>query len=218
MDEAAYIKKNREFLIENGSDLFQPIVHQKIEELSLGKGKKDGELRRLARILIKKGNHIDKAQKSSYCTEIFNSSKNTIPTRILDIKFIGPATFSRVAEKSESIARITSTQEIDKIILHLDDENLEKQLLFDNEHLRKKILNKVPKEYHNLLGSFSKYGSDLLPENRHNDYQICLNDGVKREDLGYSPFYKMSLDELKICHKYITDNLKNGFIETSSAP
>lgn len=28
----------------------------------------------------------------------------------------------------------------------------------------------------------------------------------------------MSLDELKICRKYITENLKKGFIETSSAP
>lgn len=28
----------------------------------------------------------------------------------------------------------------------------------------------------------------------------------------------MSSDELKICRKYITENLKKGFIETSSAP
>ncbi|KAI6244830.1 hypothetical protein HI914_07084 [Erysiphe necator] len=108
MGRTAYLQRNPEFVIENSNDLLQQKIHQKNEGSSLEKSKKYGELRRSARILIKKENYVDKTQISSCCSDTTNPSKNLMPTQILDLKYVGPATFSRIAEKSESIARITS--------------------------------------------------------------------------------------------------------------
>lgn len=77
----------------------------------------------------------------------------------------------------------------------------------------------MPPEYHEYLDVFSKAESDQLSSfrPRHN-HKIELLEGSRPEDLGFSPLYRMTADELEACRKYITENLHKGFIESSDAP
>lgn len=99
MERTAYLHREPELLLENDNDSLQQKLHQKNEESSLGKDNKHSELRRSARILMKKRNYIDEIQKPSCGTDHIDSSKDLMPTQILDIRFVRPATFSRIAEK-----------------------------------------------------------------------------------------------------------------------
>jgi len=59
----------------------------------------------------------------------------------------------------------------------------------------------------------------MLPKYRggYNDYYIYIEAGKRPEDLGYSPLYKISLDELEVYREYILENLEKSFIELSTA-
>lgn len=102
------------------------------------------------------------------------------------------------------------------LIFEIRLEDIGQQLPFVEEELSRKILDKVPQEYYDLLRISSKYNSGQISTYRYIDHRINLREAVKTEQLGYSPFYKMSLDESEACRKYITKNLQ-GFIEGSSA-
>ena len=60
----------------------------------------------------------------------------------------------------------------------------------------------------------------MLPKYRggYNDHYIYVEAGKRPEDLGYSPLYKILLDELEVYREYILKNLEKGFIELSTTP
>lgn len=138
--------------------------------------------------------------------------------QFIDVAVVGAVAFSQVAHENPNIDT-TTLHEIDKIILDKVDERRQDQLPYDEEELRRKAFEQVPEEYHHELNQFSKHDSDILAPHRYIDHKIKLNEGVVPEDsLGYSALYKMSLEELEAARKYITENLKKGFIESSNAP
>jgi len=49
------------------------------------------------------------------------------------------------------------------------------------------------------------------------DYKIKLVNGVKFEDLGFSPLYKIIIKELEVYLKYVNKNLAKGFIKIVKA-
>lgn len=50
------------------------------------------------------------------------------------------------------------------------------------------------------------------------NYYIELDKGRLPDELRYNPLYKMLLKEAKAYKKYIVDNLRKGFIESSYTP
>lgn len=113
-------------------------------------------------------------------------------------------------EKTGSQVQVSSIHEIDKFIDDKRDEgNREDEETF-------KL---IPDEYHDLVRTFSKEDSNVLPPNRPRaDHKIEFIPDKSASDLGYSPLYKMSLDELEAVREYLVDNLRKGFIEPSDAP
>src|SRR6187399_2310945 len=79
---------------------------------------------------------------------------------------------------------------------------------------------RIPAAYNDFLDVFSKTDSNTLLKYRggYDNYYIYVEAGKHPEDLGYSPLYKMSLDELEVYREYILENLEKGFIELSTAP
>ena len=73
----------------------------------------------------------------------------------------------------------------------------------------------LPSEYHEFLDVFSKKEADKLPGRRSHDHKIPLMNG---KEPTYGPLYGMSRDELLVLQKYLTENLKKGFIRSSSSP
>jgi len=76
---------------------------------------------------------------------------------------------------------------------------------------------KLPPEYHDLLGTFSRKEADKLPRHRAYDHRIELLPG-KEEGHGFGPLYGMSRNELLVLKKYLEDNLSKGFIRASRSP
>ncbi|ESZ92702.1 hypothetical protein SBOR_6914 [Sclerotinia borealis F-4128] len=75
----------------------------------------------------------------------------------------------------------------------------------------------VSDKYTSFHDVFSKQESNILPPHRTYDHTITFENSTKTS-LGYSPLYKMSIDELEAVKTYLTDNLAKGFIEPSQAP
>lgn len=138
----------------------------------------------------------------------------------IDVAVIGAVAFSRLAHENPlgNPIDVTTLHEIDKLILDRKEERLTEQLPHDEDALREAAFKLVPPEYHDELRNFSKHDSDILAPHRYIDHKIKLQDGVNPESLGFSGLYKMSLEELEAARKYITENLKKGFIESSNAP
>lgn len=118
-----------------------------------------------------------------------------------------------------SPVEVTSLHEICSLIetrkLEQDDNGLED----DDDALREKVLSTVPQEYHDFQDVFSKVRSDRLSPSRPGiDHKIELTEGARPEDLNYTPLYKLSLEELEACKRYIEENLDKGFIVPSQSP
>lgn len=136
-----------------------------------------------------------------------------------DIAVVSAHAFLLSADKSHM--GVTSLYEIDRFIEDKQKEERHKDLQDDEEELRQKVLRQVLTlpEYHEYLDVFSKAESDQLSSFRPRHYhKIELLEGSRPEDLGFSPLYRMTADELEACRKYITENLHKGFIESSDAP
>lgn len=66
---------------------------------------------------------------------------------------------------------------------------------------------------------FSKAESDQLSSFRPRyNHKIKLLEGLRPENLGFSPLYRITANELEAYRKYITENLHKGFIKSSDAP
>ena len=70
-------------------------------------------------------------------------------------------------------------------------------------------LSAIPLKYDAFVDLFSKKKADKLPTHRTYDHEILLEPG---KALSFSPIYKLSLIELEVMQKYITENLRKGFI------
>jgi Reverse transcriptase (RNA-dependent DNA polymerase)/Retroviral aspartyl protease len=76
-------------------------------------------------------------------------------------------------------------------------------------------LSAIPEEYHDFADVFSKAKADTLPPHRPYDLKIELEDGAK-PPLG--PMYSLSQTELHALREFIDENLRTGFIRSTSSP
>jgi len=130
-----------------------------------------------------------------------------------DIAIIGAVAFTQLAHRDREAVGCTSLHEVDKLV----ESKIADSMPRDEEDLRRKAAEAIPECYHDYFDMFSKAESDDLPPRRTQvDHKIEL--ATKPEELGYSPLYKLSLEELEAARKYITDNLRKGFIVPSDAP
>ena len=133
----------------------------------------------------------------------------------IDIAAIGAAPFQRHLKKKDTEVFIASLSEIDRII----EEKREKDRQKEDHYEEELVQQLLPKQYQEYADVFSKAASDELPPRRANDYRIELEDGKTAErEVGYSPLYKQTAEELEAARDYIVDNLHKGFIGPSAAP
>ena len=72
----------------------------------------------------------------------------------------------------------------------------------------------IPPEFHDFLPLFSKLEAEKLPPHRYIDHEIKLLPGTKPP---FGPMYEMSDAEQKMLKIWIDDNLRKGFIRSSSS-
>ena len=125
----------------------------------------------------------------------------------IDIAMIGACAFNRHLRDKDSQVFMTSLYEIDQII-----ESKKAEVPAEEAA---ELRQQVPECYHEYLDVFSKTASDTLPPPRPYDHKIELDSEMT---LGYSPLYKMSLEELEAAKEYILENLAKGFIVNSHSP
>src|SRR5204863_5784585 len=133
----------------------------------------------------------------------------------VDIYCIGAVGFYRTLIKPDTESFITSLYEIDWIIEEKEAEAIQADSAreeFDNEKL---INQKLPCQYHDLRDVFSKAASDILPPHCKYDLKIELE---RDHNLGFSPLYQYTAEELRTCKQYLVENLSKGFIDASQAP
>jgi predicted aspartyl protease len=136
----------------------------------------------------------------------------------LDMEVLDVATFTKLTNDEGMESFVITLEEIDRFIQDKRDAR-SSGLEDDTPEDRESILRAVPPAYADYLDVFSKARSDeLAPFRVGVDHRIELLPGARPEDLHYSPLYKMSLEELEACRKYIIDNLSKDFITSSSAP
>ena len=89
-------------------------------------------------------------------------------------------------------------------------EDYEKFMKEKPEYTRKKLLEKVPKKYHNMINVFMKRNADMLPKHQDEDHSIQLEEGKNPPFVqNYRP---LSDQENKAMIKYIQKYLEKGFI------
>lgn len=86
----------------------------------------------------------------------------------------------------------------------------------DEELERVELVYRLPPKLQDLADAFSKINADKLPPRRDYDHKIEITENA--EPLRTAPLYKMSEAELEALKAYLVENLKKGFIESSSAP
>src|SRR5277367_5336065 len=133
----------------------------------------------------------------------------------VDIYCIGTVGFYRTLTKPNVTPFVTSLYEIDRIIEQKEIEAIREdsaQQELTNEEL---IEQKLPQQYHDFKDVFSKAASDALAPHREYDLKIELE---KDYNLGFSPLYQHSTEELRAYKQYLVDNLSKGFIALSQSP
>jgi len=128
---------------------------------------------------------------------------------IIDICEISAPAFALNIRRAENYIFSTTIYEINQ---HIEDRTQKATEDDADESLK----NSLPRTYHQYLDVFSKAESDKLPPFRKGvDHKITLD---KDLELGYSPLYRMTLEELQAMKKYLDENLEKGFITPSEAP
>jgi predicted aspartyl protease len=128
----------------------------------------------------------------------------------IDIAMIGAAGFALNLRRKENEFFTVSIHELSR---HIDERHAEEHELSPDELVAKHL----PDLYRHQEDVFSKDASDKLPPRRHIDHKIKLQQGVDTNQLGFSPLYRMTLDELEAMKKYLDENLAKGFIVPSNA-
>ena len=98
----------------------------------------------------------------------------------------------------------------DKEAEEIRAESARKEL--ENQEL---IEQKLPSQYYDFKDVFSKAASDQLAPHRLYDLKIELE---KNTNLGFSPLYQYSAEELRTCKQYLVENLSKGFVAQSQSP
>jgi ubiquinone biosynthesis protein COQ9 len=70
----------------------------------------------------------------------------------------------------------------------------------------------IPNAYINYANVFLKEALNMLPPHRLYNHKIILE---AKNNLGYSPLYKIIAKELEITKQYLVNNLNKGFIAPS---
>ena len=128
----------------------------------------------------------------------------------IDIAMIGAAGFALNLRRKENEFFTVSIHELSR---HIDERHAEEHELSPDELVAKHL----PDLYRHQEDVFSKDASDKLPPHRHIDHKIKLRQDVDTNQLGFSPLYRMTLDELEAMKKYLDENLAKGFIVPSNA-
>jgi hypothetical protein len=110
---------------------------------------------------------------------------------------------------------ITSLYEIDRLIEQKEIEEFERKSAMEELADEEQITQKLPSQYSNFRDVFSKVASNKLAPHRKYDLKIELEG---KPDLGFSPLYQYSTEELQACKQYLIENLNKGFIDSSQAP
>ncbi len=76
-------------------------------------------------------------------------------------------------------------------------------------------LSAIPQEYHDFADVFSKAKANKLPPHRPYDLKIELEGGATPP---HGPIYSLSQVELQALREFIDENLRAGFIRSSSSP
>lgn len=178
------------------------------------------ELTRLAEVnTVQSGvtKMVEQARQNKLRTEqVQNGSRTKLKKLNIDICEINAHAFMTNMRMKVNTIFTTSIYEIDKRIEDLQaagvspDEEDEEVLELDQIRL------KLPVHLQDLADVFSKIDSEKLPPHRDYDHKIVIEEGAA--PLTASPLYKMNEVELQALKNYLTENLKKGFIEASSAP
>jgi hypothetical protein len=123
----------------------------------------------------------------------------------IDIAIIGAAGFTRLSKHKGNTVFTTSLYKIDRLI--------EEKTSLLEETPEQLVEYRLPVCYTDYKDVFSKAVSDQLVPYRLYNYKIQLEG---ENNLGFSPLYNYSLEELQAIKKYITENLQKGFIAPSS--
>ncbi|ESZ93304.1 hypothetical protein SBOR_6310 [Sclerotinia borealis F-4128] len=154
----------------------------------------------------------------------------------LDIHEISAHAFEIACTRSPENELFTCTfQEIDSLLnqrlleqnREVEISTIEKVFAKTNQNLNESVLKLLTTftlgepfasdKYAFFYNIFSKQESNILPLHCIYNYVITFENSTEIS-LGYSPFYKMSIDKLEAVKIYLTDNLAKGFIESSQAP
>ncbi|CAJ2500231.1 Uu.00g030840.m01.CDS01 [Anthostomella pinea] len=122
--------------------------------------------------------------------------------RPLEVAMASSVLFDRAKAEKGTKDSITTLFKLDRVIYHKRT-----MLAEDDDDLKRKAHELIPKQHHEHLDVFSKVQSDKLSPYRPGvDHNIDLT--ADPRSLGYSPLYKMSLEKMEACRKYIVNNLK----------
>ena len=77
------------------------------------------------------------------------------------------------------------------------------------------VSDSLPTKYSDFSDVFEKKNADQLPEHRHYDCPIDLQEGTNPP---FGPIYGLSEPELVALRTYLDDNLQKGFIQPSKSP
>lgn len=110
---------------------------------------------------------------------------------------------------TEEVIYSTSLSEIDQILAYRCS------TVVNSLEMEEDLESRVPKEYHNFLDVFSRHKADELPPHREYDHKIEFEPGKGPKDLGFSPLWHQTTEELRVLKQYLDDNLAKGFIQPS---
>lgn len=142
----------------------------------------------------------------------------------LDLEVVRVRRFRPEANQANRPLFQTTLQDLDSLIQQkkkgLDAPNTQRirrspaaELLSEEEV--QVLKERLPKEYHDLMGAFSKRKAQELPPHRTYDHKIVLE---KDASLGHCPLYAMSVEKLEKVKEYLDKMLAQKFIKPSTAP
>ena len=93
---------------------------------------------------------------------------------------------------------------------HIAQEDYQKFMKGKLEYTHKELLEKMSKQYHNVINIFMKCNVDMLPEHQDKDHNIQLEEG---KNLPFVRNYRPLSDQKnKAMIKYIQEHLEKDFI------
>lgn len=128
---------------------------------------------------------------------------------ILDVAMISGVGFHYNMKRKENAIGTISLYEVDRILEEREEKEKEDDEL---------VVNSLPDYLAGESDVFSRKASDTLAPHRTYDHQIILEEGKGSHQLGFSPLYKMTTEELQVLKDYLMENLHKGFIGPSQAP